>query len=72
MRSGSTTPGTLALSGEPIPLGQRTEAITPGPNPSDVCISVAINYTTGSQALIYWAPVYWAWATAFTHHAKAM
>ncbi|HVQ91484.1 MAG TPA: BTAD domain-containing putative transcriptional regulator [Mycobacteriales bacterium] len=47
-------PATLAATGEPIPLGQRVEAITPGPDPSNVYISVAIDYTIGSQALIYW------------------
>jgi WD40 repeat protein len=47
-------PATLAPTGDPIPLGQRAEAITPGPDPSGVYISVAIDYTIGSQALIYW------------------
>ncbi len=45
---------TLAPTGEPTLLGQRAEAITPGPDPSGVYISVAIDYTIGSQALIYW------------------
>jgi WD40 repeat protein len=45
---------TLAPTGEPTELGQRVEAITPGPDPWGVFISVAIDYTIGSQALIYW------------------
>jgi WD40 repeat protein len=45
---------TLDATGEPPVLGQRAEAITPGPDPSGVYISVAIDYTIGSQALIYW------------------
>jgi DNA-binding SARP family transcriptional activator/WD40 repeat protein len=45
---------TLAATGEPTVLGQRAEAISPGPDPSGVYISVAIDYTIGSQALVYW------------------
>jgi len=45
---------TLAPTGEPTVLGQRAEAISPGPDPSGVYISVAIDYTIGSQALVYW------------------
>jgi WD40 repeat protein/DNA-binding SARP family transcriptional activator len=45
---------TLAPTSEPTTVGQRAEAITPGPDPSGMYISVAIDYTTRSQALIYW------------------
>ena len=45
---------TLAPTGQPTLIGQRAEAITPGPDPSGVFISVAIDYTVGTQALIYW------------------
>ncbi len=44
----------LAPAGQPALIGQRAEAITPGPDPWGVFISVAIDYTIGSQALIYW------------------
>ena len=45
---------TLEPTGKPTVLGQRTEAITAGPDPGDVYISVAIDYTTGLQAVVYW------------------
>jgi WD40 repeat protein len=45
---------TLAPTGEPTLIGQRAEAITPGPDPSGVYISVVIDYMIGTQALFYW------------------
>ena len=45
---------TLATAGQPIPIGQRAEAITPGPGKSDVYILVAIDFSTRKQAVIHW------------------
>jgi DNA-binding SARP family transcriptional activator/WD40 repeat protein/energy-coupling factor transporter ATP-binding protein EcfA2 len=45
---------TLATAGRPIPVGQRAEAITPGPGRSDVYISVAIDLLTDEQAVLHW------------------
>jgi WD40 repeat protein len=45
---------------EPTPIGgrelfgHRVEAITPGPDPAGVYLSVGVNYITGEQAVYYW------------------
>jgi DNA-binding SARP family transcriptional activator/WD40 repeat protein len=46
--------GEPTVIGESDPIRQRSEAITPGPDPSAVYISVALDYLTQDQAVYYW------------------
>lgn len=45
---------TLAPIGTPVAAGQKAQALTPGPDPHAVYITVAIDVLKNTQAILYW------------------